>query len=91
MDYWIVKDNRNGKIISHCGSINDAIMMVGFDPDYRSFYKNKLIGDQVITVNATSDKQLNGKVSDEEISQPKLDYFKNKLPEGEGIPINISL
>ena len=27
-EYWIVTENRTGKIIAHCGDINDAIMMV---------------------------------------------------------------
>lgn len=91
MDYWIVKDNRNGKIIANCGNINDAIMLVGFDPDHRTYHRHKLICDQIITINAIAEKQLNQQVVDNNTYTPKLDYQKNKLPEGEGIPINISL
>ena len=91
IDQWIVKNNKNGKTIAHCGNINDAIMLVQFDPDNRSYHRYRLIEDQVITVNAIVDKQLNQQVVDDNNHTPKLDYHKNKLPEGQGIPINISL
>ena len=61
-DYWIVTETRTGKVIAHCGDEIDALMLVGFDKDKRSYRKQKFILDQVITVASTTDKQLPGQV-----------------------------
>jgi hypothetical protein len=34
-EYWIVTDNRTGRVLAHCGDINDAMMLVAFDSHYR--------------------------------------------------------
>jgi len=57
-EYWIVTDNKTGRVIAHCGDINDAIMMVGFDPNNRSYSRHRFIMDQVIDIKSTSQKQL---------------------------------
>lgn len=61
-DYWVVTDTRTGRVIAHCGEEIDAIMLVGFDTDKRSYRKQKFILDQVITVTSTEDKQLPGQI-----------------------------
>lgn len=61
-EYWIVKNNRTGKIIAHCGDINDAIMMVNLDPHNRSYSRHRFILDQVIDITSSVDKQLPGQV-----------------------------
>jgi hypothetical protein len=61
-DYWIVTDTRTGKVIAHCGEEIDALMLVGFDRDKRSYRKQRFIMDQVITVSSTTDKELPGQV-----------------------------
>jgi hypothetical protein len=61
-EYWIVTENRTGRVICHCSDINDAMMMVSFDPDKRSYSRKRFILDQVITVTSTTDKQLPGQV-----------------------------
>jgi hypothetical protein len=61
-DYWIVIENKTGRVIAHCGDEIDAMMLVGFDKDKRSYRKQKFIMDQVITVASTTDKQLPGQV-----------------------------
>lgn len=61
-EYWIVTQNKTGRIIAHCGNINDAIMMVSFDSENRSYSRQRFILDQVITVTSTTDKQLPGQV-----------------------------
>ena len=90
-EYWIVKENKSGKIIAHCGDINDAIMMVGFDSYNRSYQKQRFIMDQVITITSTTDKQLPGqqglpatreKLSPVEVSQ------QIRLPKEQAIPFN---
>jgi hypothetical protein len=57
-EYWIVTDNKTGKIIANCGDINDAIMMVNFDPHNRSYSRHRFLMDQVIDITSTSQKQL---------------------------------
>ena len=57
-EYWIVTENKTGRVISHCGDINDAIMMVSFDPQNRSYNRHRFIMDQVIDITSTSQKQL---------------------------------
>ena len=61
-EYWIVTENKTGRIIAHCGDINDAIMMVAFDSENRSYSRQRFILDQVITVTSTTDKQLPGQI-----------------------------
>jgi phosphorylcholine metabolism protein LicD len=61
-EYWIVTENKTGRTICHCADINDAMMMVGFDPHHRSYSRHRFIMDQVITVTSTTDKQLPGQI-----------------------------
>lgn len=86
-EHWIVKDCRNGKVICHCADINDAIMMVNFDSDHRSYSRHRFLSDQVITVSYSVDKAL----SEKKIIQttPILDFHKERLPEGQGNPVII--
>jgi DNA-binding beta-propeller fold protein YncE len=90
-DYWVVIDKTTGRIIAHCGTENDALMLVGFDKDKRIYHKQKFIMDQVITVTSTTDKQLPGQqglpAAKEEL--PPMDLQQQVwLPEGQGIPVN---
>jgi hypothetical protein len=61
-EYWIVTENRTGRVIVHCGNINDAIMMVGFDSNHRSYSRYRFIVDQVIDITPTIDKRLPGQI-----------------------------
>ena len=71
-DYWVVTDKTTGRVIAHCGEETDALMLVGFDKDKRTYHKQKFIMDQVITVTSTTDKQLHG--------QQRLPATKEELP-----------
>ena len=51
---YIIYDVRNGKEICQCSSIQDALMMVAFDPDHRKYKQRKLILDQIVDI--TSEK-----------------------------------
>jgi len=59
-EYWIVTENKTGRVIAHCGDINDAVMMVSLDPSNRSYSRHRFLMDQVIDVSSTTDKQLPG-------------------------------
>ena len=90
-DYWVLNDKTTGRVIAHCGTENDALMLVGFDKDKRTYRKQKFIMDQVITVTSTTDKQLPGQqglpAAKEEL--PPVDFQQQVwLPEGQGIPVN---
>lgn len=88
-EYWIVTENKTGRVIAHCGDINDALMMVAFDPHQRSYSRHRFIMDQVIDVKSTTDKQLPGQQGLPSGVVNKLDSQKIKLPEGQGEPIVI--
>lgn len=91
-DYWVVIENRTGRVIAHCGEEKDARMLFEFDPDRRSYRKQKFIMDQVITVTSTTDKQLPGQqglpAAKEELPPIELQQ-QTWLPEGTGQPVNI--
>lgn len=86
-EYWIVKENKTGRVIAHCGDINDAIMMVAFDQNNRSYSRNRFIMDQVIDVISTTDKQLPGQQGLPAGKVEQLSFYKEKLPEGQGEPV----
>jgi len=90
-DYWVVIDRITGRVIAHCGTEVDAIMLFKFDPDRRSYRKQKFIVDQVITVTSITDKQLPGQQglpSAKERLSPIEIQQQVWLPEGKGIPVN---
>jgi len=80
-EYWIVTDNRTGRVISHCGDINDAIMMVGFDPNHRTYSRHHYIMDQVIDITSTTDKQLPGQIGLPLGKIDSLNSYTEKLPD----------
>ena len=87
-EYWIVTDKRTGRIIAHCGDINDAIMMVNLDPHNRSYSRHRFLMDQVIDITSTTDKQLPGQLGLPAGQISILNSYREKLPEGIGEPIN---
>lgn len=80
-EYWIVTNNKTGKILCHCGDINDAIMMVSFDPHNRSYSRHRFILDQVIDITSTTDKQLPGQIGLPSGKMEVLNSYKEKLPD----------
>ena len=86
-EYWIVTENRTGRVIAHCGDINDAIMMVGFDPNRRSYSRHRFIMDQVIDITSITDKQLPGQIG---LPSGKINQINPeviRLNEGQGQPV----
>ncbi len=88
-EYWIVTENRTGRVIAHCGDINDAIMMVRFDSTNRSYNRHRFIMDQVIDITSTTDKQLPGQMGLPAGKTSMIDSSKIKLPEGQQKPFHI--
>ena len=85
-DYWIVTNSRTGRVICQCANINDAIMMVNFDPHYRSYSRCRLLLDQIVDVTSTTDKQLPGQIGLPAGKVNQLNSHKIKLPEGQQEP-----
>ena len=90
-DYWVVTNKITGRVIAHCGDEQDAKMLFAFDPDKRSYRKQRFILDQVITVTSTTDKELPGQqglpAAKEKL--PPIDLQQQVwLPEGKSIPFN---
>ena len=88
-EYWTVTENKTGRVICHCGDINDAMMMVAFDPENRSYSRHRFLMDQVIDVLSTTDKQLPGQQGLPAGKVEQLSPHREKLPEGQGEPIVI--
>ena len=90
-DYWVVIDKLTGKAIVHCGEESDAQMLVSFNPNKRTYKKQKFLVDQVITVTSITDKQLPGQqglpAAKEELPPIEL-HQQVWLPEGQGVPVN---
>jgi hypothetical protein len=81
-EYWIVTENRTGRVIAHCGDINDAIMMVSLDSHNRSYSRHRFILDQIIDVTSITDKQLPG-----QIGLPAAQELC--IAEGQGQPVRV--
>ncbi len=79
-EYWVVMNNKTGKVICHCSDVNDAIMMVSFEPDKRSYRRQRFVLDQVVDITSTTDKQLPGQIG----LPAAQDLY---LSEGQGEPI----
>lgn len=86
-EYWVVTNTKTGRIIAHCGDINDAIMMVSLDPDNRSYNRQRFIVDQVIDITSTVDKQLPGQIGLPPGRYKIEDRKIYKIEEGEGNPV----
>lgn len=86
-EYWIVTENRTGRVLAHCGDINDALMMVSFDPHNRSYSRHRFLMDQVIDITSTTDKQLPGQIGLPAGKVSALKSYNEKLPEGQGEPV----
>lgn len=85
-EYWIVKENKTGRVIAHCGDINDAIMLVSLCPENRSYIRNRILLDQIIDVTSTTDKQLPGQQGLPSGKVEQLNFYKEKLSEGKEEP-----
>ena len=85
-EYWIVTEIRTGRVICHCADINDAMMMVAFGPEKRTYSRHRFLMDQVIDVSSTTDKQLPGQVGLPAGKVEALNASTIKLPEGQQEP-----
>lgn len=89
-EYWIVTNKRTGRVICQCADINDAIMMVSFDSQNRTYGRKRFLLDQIINVTSTTDKQLPGQIglpaTQEELPFVELQQ-QDWLPENQQKPV----
>jgi hypothetical protein len=60
---YIIYDTRDGREICQCASIQDALMMIEFDPNHRKYKQRQILLDQIVDVASyrmPDDKQLKG-------------------------------
>ena len=86
-EYWIVTENKTGKVIAHCGDINDAIMMVTLDPHNRSYSRHRFLMDQVIDITSTTDNQLPGQIGLPAGQVKQMNPVRIRLNQGHGEPV----
>jgi len=86
-EYWIVTENKTGRVIAHCGDINDAIMMVSFNPHNRSYSRHRFLMDQVIDISSTTDKQLPGQIGLPSGKINQINPVRIRLDQGQGEPV----
>jgi hypothetical protein len=84
-EYWVVTEDTTGRVICQCGDINDAMMMVSFSPQNRSYKRHRFLMDQIVDISYKIDKQLPGQLGLPQGQVPVLQSYREKLPEGEGI------
>lgn len=85
--YYSVYDKRGNKICD-CASAYDAIMMVQFDPENRTYREQKFILDQIIDIVSTTDKQLPGQLGlpDSKDTLP-FEEVEKALPDRQEVPL----
>jgi hypothetical protein len=88
-EYWIVTERLTGRVIAHCGDINDAMMLVSFDSNNRTYSRHRVLMDQVIDVTSTTDKQLPGQIGLPSGEVNSLKSHKIRLPENQQEPVTI--
>ena len=93
-EYFSVIDRKTGKKILDCGEELDAIAMVAFNPQNRTYTRNKFLMGQVVDIEIPKQLPTTEIVVMHDVPSEKFDeYWDNllpqiKLPEGQGIPVN---
>ena len=94
-DYFSVLDKKTGRKLLDCGDETDALAMVAFDPQNRTYTRNKFLMGPVVDIHIpkalpTNEIVVNmdgGVGGSWDVREPeKLPQIK--LPEGQGIPVN---
>ena len=95
-EYFSVLDKKTGRKLLDCGEESDALAMVSFDPQNRTYTRNKFLMGPVVDIEIpkalpTTDIVVNmdgGVGGSWDVREPeKLPQIK--LPEGQGRPIKV--
>lgn len=95
-EYFSVIDKKTGRKIVDCGEESDALAMVSFDPQNRTYTRNHFLMGQVVDIEipkelptsniVVSNTQENGCAPRKE---QLLDAAPIRLSEGEGQPVRV--
>lgn len=97
-EYFSVLDKKTGRKLLDCGEEMDALAMVAFDPQNRTYTRNKFLMGEVIDVHVpkalpTNEIAINTepyKKHQEEWMVDKINQLPQiKLPEGQQEPVII--
>jgi hypothetical protein len=88
-DYFSVIETKTGRKLLDCGEEEDALAMVAFDPQNRTYTRNKILMSPVIDIEIpkalpTSNIVMSN-VQENVCPHEQLDQIK--LPEGQGEPV----
>jgi hypothetical protein len=95
-EYFSVLDKKTGRKLLDCGEESDALVMVSFDPQNRTYTRNKFLMGPVVDVEIPKSLptneivvNMNGGVGGSwDVREPdKLPQIK--LPEGQGEPVRV--
>jgi hypothetical protein len=93
-EYFSVIDKKTGRKILDCGDESDALAMISFDPQNRTYTRNKFLMGPVVDIEIPKALPTSEIVVVHDVPAEKFDeYWDNllpqiKLPEGQGIPVN---
>jgi hypothetical protein len=93
-EYFSVLNKKTGKKLLDCGDEQDALEMVAFDPQNRTYTRNKFLMGEVIDVEIpkalpTNEIVVNmdgGVGGSWEVREPEK-FPQIKLPQGKGEPV----
>ena len=93
-EYFSVLDKKTGRKLLDCGDEADALMMVAFDPENRTYTRNKFLMGPVVDIEIPKVLPTTEVVVVRDVPEEKFEeHYDNllpqiKLPEGQGIPVN---
>ena len=97
-EYFSVINKNTGKKLMDCGLEEDALAMVSFDPQNRTYTRNKFLMGPVVDIEMPKALPTNEMViktepyeqHQEEWMVEKINQLPQiKLPEGQGIPVKV--
>ncbi len=97
-EYFSVIDTKTGRKIADCGEEEDALIMVSFDPQNRTYTRNKFLMGPVVDIEMPKTLPTTEVVVVHTVHPEKFDEYTNnllkprelKLPEGQGNPVVVS-
>ena len=96
-EYFSVLNKKTGKKLLDCGQEEDALTMVAFDPENRTYTRNKFLMGPVVDIEIPKALPTTDVVAVHTVHPEKFDEYignllepkKVKLPEGQGKPVKI--
>jgi hypothetical protein len=93
-EYFSVLDKNTGRKFLDCGEESDALAMVAFDPQNRTYTRNKFLMGPVVDIEIPKQLPTSDVIAVHNVPTEKYDeYFDNllkpnrmELPEGQGKP-----